>query len=255
LRLRARIGGDAEGEFLTRFDIAEVAPRFPDFATAIIVAENLAIPAARSAALQAFVAEASEGARRLYAGTELSAIPGIAAWRSAYRAFGIKKTSYRSSVERLMKNAIAGTALPEINPFVDAYNAISLRHVLPSGADDLDRVSGDLVFRYARAGDDFRDMGALDESGAPRADPPKDGEVVYADATKILCRRWNWRQDARSVIRRETRRAVVTLQANGFGDPSAAAEELVALLSAECGGRYAVALLDAANPGALLPAP
>ena len=26
------------------------------------------------------------------------------------------------------------------------------------------------------------------------------GEVVYADAAHVLCRRWNWRQDARSLI-------------------------------------------------------
>jgi DNA/RNA-binding domain of Phe-tRNA-synthetase-like protein len=240
---------------VTSFDIAEVAPRFPDFSVAVVVAEDLAILTARSPALQAFAARCSEEARSRYAGTELSAIPGIAAWRRAYRAFGIKKTSYRSSVERLMKNALAGAALPAINPFVDAYNAVSLAHVLPAGADDLDRVTGDLVFRFAREGDDFRDMGALDESGAPIADPPKPGEVVYADAAKILCRRWNWRQDARSAIRPETRRAVVTLQANGVGDPRAAADELVALLSAACGGRYSVTVLDAADPRAVLPKP
>jgi DNA/RNA-binding domain of Phe-tRNA-synthetase-like protein len=55
---------------------------------------------------------------------ELADIPGVAAWRKAYRAFGIKRTSYRSSVERLMKNALADRPLPEINAFVDAYNAV-----------------------------------------------------------------------------------------------------------------------------------
>jgi len=237
-----------------RFDISEVAPRFADFCVAVVVAEDLAIGEARSPALDAFIAEAEESARRAYAATALSAIPGIAAWRRAYRAFGIKKTSFRSSVERLMKNALAGSALPRINPFVDAYSAVSLAHVLP-GADDLDRVSGDLAFRFARDGDDFRDMGAVDESGEPLADPPKSGEVVYADSKKVLCRRWNWRQDARSAISSETRRAVVTLQQNGVGDAARAAEELVARLAAECGGRYAVTRLDAANPSAELAAP
>jgi len=241
-----------------RFDISEVAPRFPDFCVAVILAEDLAIGEARSPALDAFIAEVEEGARRAYAATELSAIPGIVAWRRAYRAFGIKKTSYRSSVERLMKNALVGSALPRINSFVDAYNAVSLAHVLPAGADDLDRVTGDLSFRFARDGDDFRDMGALDERGEPLIDPPKSGEVVYADSTKVLCRRWNWRQDARSAISSETRRAVVTLQQNGVGDAAraaTAAEELVARLAAECGGRYSVTRLDASNHGAELAAP
>ena len=41
---------------------------------------------------------------------------------------------------------------------------------------------------------------------------PKAGEVVYADAAHVLCRRWNWRQDARSLITAATARAVVTVQ-------------------------------------------
>ena len=36
------------------------------------------------------------------------------------------------------------------------------------------------------------------DSEEPEA--PKAGEVVYADAAHVLCRRWNWRQDARSLI-------------------------------------------------------
>ena len=238
-----------------RFDISEIIPKFPAFTVAVLAATDLAIPAARSSALQSFAAATEEEARRRFQGMELSAIPGIAAWRQAYRAFGIKKTSYRSSVERLMKNALAGTPLPSINGFVDAYNAVSLAHVLPAGADDLDHVSGDLGFRYSRPGDDFRDMGALDENGEPLADPPKDGEVVYADRTKVLCRRWNWRQDARSAIGVTTRRAVVTLQANGSGDPAKAAEDLMALLSEECGGQCAVTLLNASQPVAELAMP
>ena len=47
-----------------------------------------------------------------------------------------------------------------------------------------------------RQGDTFLDMAA--EAGEDPNDPPKPGEVVYADAAKVLCRRWNWRQDART---------------------------------------------------------
>jgi DNA/RNA-binding domain of Phe-tRNA-synthetase-like protein len=238
-----------------RFDISEVTSDFPRFRVAVLVSSELEVPTSRSAALAGMVAEAEQEVRRRWGGVELSAIPGIAAWRQAYRQFGIKKTSYRSSVERLVKNVLAGAALPAINGFVDAYNTISLKHVLPAGADDLDRVRGDLAFRYAREGDDFRDMGATDDMGEPLADPPKQGEVVYADGAKVLCRRWNWRQDARSVIRAETRRAVVTLQGNGAGDPAGAAAELLALLKRECGGRHAVVLLDAGRRQCDLPSP
>jgi DNA/RNA-binding domain of Phe-tRNA-synthetase-like protein len=227
-----------------RFDISEIAPNFPDFRVAVLVAADINVREGRSPTLATFIADREHEARERFAGMELSAIRGIAAWRRAYRAFGIKKTSYRSSVERLVKNVLAGGSLPAINRFVDTYNAISLKHVLPSGADDLDLVRGDLAFRFSRPGDDFRDMGALDEKGEPLADPPKEGEVVYADAEKILCRRWNWRQDARSAIQLTTTRAVVTLQQNGEEDAEAVANELAQLLAEECGGRFAITLLE-----------
>jgi DNA/RNA-binding domain of Phe-tRNA-synthetase-like protein len=231
-----------------RMDISEIAPAFPRFELAVVVCESMAVPLTRSATLAGVIASAEAAARRRWAGMELSAIPGVAAWRRAYRAFGIKKTSYRSSVERLLKNVLAGGALPAITPFVDAYNAVSLAHVLPAGADDLDRVVGDLAFRFARLGDSFFDMGAVDAEGQPVPDPPKQGEIVYADAEKVLCRRWNWRQDARSAIRPTTRRAIVTLQANGEGDVRAAAAALIKLLQAEFRAECRLCVADYVHP-------
>ena len=114
--------------------------------------------------------------------------------------------------------------------------------MLPLGADDLDRVMPPLAFRYAREGDSFVDMADVEEGGEPEA--PKPGEVVYADAAHVLCRRWNWRQDARSIIRPETRRAVVTVQSNGAGDVAAGANDLVDLIGQFCGGTCRVAILD-----------
>ncbi|MHB2167582.1 B3/B4 domain-containing protein [Alsobacter sp. R-9] len=226
--------------------IEELVVAFPHFRVAVVVAEDLAIPAERPAPLDAEVTAREGACRSVWAGAELSAVPGIAAWRAAYRAFGIKKTSYRCSVERLVKNVIADRGLPRINAFVDAYNAVSLGHVLCVGADDLDKVEGGLAFRFSREGDSFIDMAA--EEGEDPNDPPKPGEVVYADDAKVLCRRWNWRQDARSIITPQTRRALVTLQGNGVGDVEAAAADLVALLDRYCGARCRVVVADASRP-------
>jgi DNA/RNA-binding domain of Phe-tRNA-synthetase-like protein len=234
-----------------RIDISEVADRFPDFRVAVVVARGLVIPASRPPDLQAIIAEREAAARAKWSGAELSEIPGIAAWRTAYRAFGIKKTSYRSSVERLVKNILADRSLPEINGFVDAYNAASLTHVLPAGADDLAKVAGDVAFRFSRSGDSFLDMsGGEGEAGAPAFDPPKEGEVVYADAEKVLCRRWNWRQDARSLVTGETRDAIVTIQYNGAGDLDVAVTDLVSFIERFAGGSTAVTIADRSRPDA-----
>jgi DNA/RNA-binding domain of Phe-tRNA-synthetase-like protein len=230
--------------------IADVATRFPDFRVAVLLFESSGIPLQRTRRIEDYVAETMQICRARWNGTELSAIPGVAAWRRAYKGFGIKSTSYRSSVERLVKRVLAGDEIPRINAFVDLYNAVSLAHVLCLGADDLDRIqdpiNADLAFRFARDGDSFIDMAPAE--GLPAEQPPKSGEVVYAAGSTVLCRRWNWRQDARSVVGAQTRRIVLTIQSNGEGSVEAAAEALSALASSELAMTCKIAIADSAHP-------
>jgi DNA/RNA-binding domain of Phe-tRNA-synthetase-like protein len=230
-----------------RVDLGELALSFPTFRVGVVVADRLVVPAVRPADLDRLIGERAEAVRAAWGGRELGDIPGIRAWRLAYKAFGIKSTRYRCSVERLVKNVLAGRDAPHINGFVDAYNAVSAAHVFPVGADDLDRLVGDVVFRFARPDDTFLDM-----SGGEEADPadaaPKPGEVVYADAEKVLCRRWNWRQDARSLVRPDTTRVLLTVQSLGEGDLDAALADVCDLIGRFCAGRTAVTIADAATP-------
>jgi DNA/RNA-binding domain of Phe-tRNA-synthetase-like protein len=232
---------------MPHLSIAELSERFQDFRVAFVVAEPLTIRP-RSQKLGDDIGAAEAECRRRWGGVELSAIPEVAAWRAAYRGFGVKRTSYRSSAERLIKRVLAGQPLPEINALVDLYNMVSLETGLCLGCDDLDKTLGALVFRYSRPGDSFLDMGA--EAGDDPNDPPKEGEVVFADDAHVLCRRWNWRQDSRSASGPTTRRAVLTVQSNGVGDVLAAAERLAALIGRECGGRCKIEVLDRSRPDA-----
>ena len=149
-------------------------------------------------------------------------------------------------MERLVKNLLADRALPRINGLVDIYNALSAKFVTPAGADDLDKIAGDICFRFGGPEDSFIRLG--DDSGAE--DPPKEGEVVYADSEKVLCRRWNWSQDARSAVTPETRRAVITIQTLGSVEPEPAVEELCARLEACCAAATASWILDRGAPAA-----
>ena len=225
-----------------RLSIEALVDRFPEFRVAFVLAAPLSVADSRSAALADEIAAAEAECRARWGGVELSAIPGVAAWRAAYKGFGIKRTSYRSSVERLIKRVLAGQPLPEINALVDLYNMVSLTSALCLGCDDLDKTEGDLVFRFSRPDDSFVDMGA--EAGDDPNDPPKEGEVVYADSRHVLCRRWNWRQDARTASSAATRRAAVTVQSNGFGDVEAAAANLGRLIERECAAASRIEVLD-----------
>jgi DNA/RNA-binding domain of Phe-tRNA-synthetase-like protein len=228
-------------------DIAEVAEDFPAFRVALVVAHGLRVPPERPPALDALIAAAEAEVAAALDGLELADVPELAAWRAAYKAFGVKKTSYRSSVERLLKAVKRGQGLPRVDAFVDLYNAVSARRRLPIGADDIARVRPPLAFRRSRPEDTFVALG--DASAAP--DPPKPGEVVYADAEKVLCRRWNWYQDARSAVAPATTAAVLTVQAlepPGAAGVERAAAELAGLIAAHCGGRVAWAVADRTRP-------
>lgn len=229
-----------------QLSIADIIPQFPEARIAGIAIDGLQITGARPPSLDALITEREAACRKAWAGYELSAIPGVAAWRAAYKGFGIKRTSYRSSVERLVKRVLAGERLPVVNSFVDLYNTVSLTHVMCCGADDRDKIQPPLAFRFARADDSFVDMGASD--GADANDPPKEGEVVYADARHVLCRRWNWRQDSRTGISSRTTRVIATIQANGHGDITQAVADFTTLIAIHCGGHTSVKIADADRP-------
>lgn len=231
-------------------DIADIAPAFPDYRVALVVAEGLDLAGPRDRALAARIGEIEAEARSALDGTAMGEVPEITAWREAYKGFGIRKTSYRSSVERLLRIVTRGEALAEINPLVDLYNSASVRFRMPIGADDLDKLAPPLAFRYAREGDSFFALGREPAEN----DPPKSGEVVYADAEKLLCRRWNWYQDGRSATSAATRRAVLTVQ--HIGEAAAlehAAATLCAWIEESCGGRAEWVVAHAAAPVVALP--
>ena len=70
--------------------------------------------------------------------------PHIAAWRTAFSAFGAKPSRYPSSAEALLTRVLRGGELPRANALVGLYNAVSVRHVVPLGGEDADRLEGPL---------------------------------------------------------------------------------------------------------------
>jgi DNA/RNA-binding domain of Phe-tRNA-synthetase-like protein len=81
-------------------------------------------------------------------------------------------------------------------PLVDAYNAVSLHHVLPAGGEDSDRLVGRARLALADGSEDFIVLGG----GAEVVDHPEPGEVVWADEHSVTCRRWSWRQCRRTQL-------------------------------------------------------
>ena len=180
------------------------------------------------------------------AGVTVIEHPRIAPWREAYRKFGAKPKKYRSSIENLVRRLLKGAALPSINPLVDLYNIVSLRHLLPVGGEDLQRTKGPI--RLTFAGGHEKPVLVL---GERQERPPYPGEVVYKDDEGAICRRWNWKEADRTKLTDDTRHAVLVIEAlppAGEEALSAALEDLTRLIERFCGGRLTRRLLDSEHP-------
>jgi DNA/RNA-binding domain of Phe-tRNA-synthetase-like protein len=188
---------------LERVRVDDAIPALrPDFAVMAVIVSGLA-NGPGDAQSEQWLQEAEAHAR-----DNAGALPPhVAAWQDAYRAFGAKPNRTASSVEALWKRA-TGPGLPRVNWLVDVYNAVSVRHVLPVGGEDLDRFSGPIRLMRASGAEPFDTM----KDGQPFSDPPAAGEVVWADDLGVTCRRWNWRQGTRTRLTEASTSALFLLE-------------------------------------------
>ncbi|MEU1176799.1 phenylalanine--tRNA ligase beta subunit-related protein [Streptomyces sp. NPDC005820] len=215
---------------MTTFRISPaVADAFPDTLIALVTATGLRghEPWPRTAAAL------EDLEQQLAAGTWHPADetdPRIEAWHTAYRSFGTNPRRVRPSVDALGRRVAKKGSLPRINPAVDSYNAVSVRHGLPAGAFDLDRVTGDVGIRHADGTEAFTPLGEPDT-----VENPKPGEIIYADAADVLTRHWNHRDAHRTRVTEDSAHVAFvleTLHATRDGDLlELAAEELQGLLA------------------------
>lgn len=154
--------------------------------------------------------------------------PHIASWRAAFSSFGAKPSRYPCSAEALIARVIKGEALPRVNALVDLYNAVSVRHVVPLGGEDADKLEGPLRLVVAAGDEPFDPRGDGSE-----IESAKQGEIVWRDDVGVTCRRWNWRQGRRTQITEDTTRAFFVfdrLDGLSLDELHAAADELSSLL-------------------------
>ncbi|KXJ85855.1 Phenylalanyl-tRNA synthetase [Microdochium bolleyi] len=229
------MGENTNKEYLSRAHVApEVFALRPDYRALLVIVDGL--PSGPSTALSEQLlqdAEAHVRSQLAQHGGVVTELPHIAAWRAAFKAFGAKPAKFRSSVEALTRRVGVDEAdgkatggLPRVNLLTDIYNAISIKHQLPFGGEDLDKYKG--FPRCIRAKGDERF-----EASAGAVESPEPGEVVWCDDEGVTCRRWNWRQGPRTALTDDTKKALFIIDAL---DPvtdeelDATAEELKAVM-------------------------
>ena len=172
----------------------------PDYVALVLIASGLANgPSDADSDARLAAAEESLRASGLAKATDH---PHIASWRAAFSGLGAKPSKYHNSAEALIGRVLKGGELPRVNALVDLYNSVSVRHVVPLGGEDADRLEGALRLTVAAGGEPFDPRG----DGAEVEEVPP-GEVVWRDDHGVTCRRWNWRQGRRTQLTEATTRA------------------------------------------------
>jgi DNA/RNA-binding domain of Phe-tRNA-synthetase-like protein len=225
---------------------ADIVARFPGVVGGVLAVDGLRSGPSPAALTADFAAEQRATLERL-GDTPLSEVPSLAAWRRAFRAFGVDPTAYRSAAEALLRRLIKQGSIPSINALVDIGNLVAIRHALPVAVFDLAFIADGLTVRFARGDESFTDLG----SGA--TEQPEPGEVIFVDgAGHVAARRWCWRQSAESASSDSTTDVLVTVEghhAEARRDVEAAVADLDALLRSFGGASTTrTGIVDARSP-------
>jgi DNA/RNA-binding domain of Phe-tRNA-synthetase-like protein len=122
----------------------------------------------------------------------------VQAVRALYRATGMDPTRYRPASEALLRRALQGKGVPQVNTVVDVNNLHSLVTRWPWGVYNRARIEGDVVYRLGQVGESYVGIGkpALDVAGkliladsqGPFGSPTSDSErtQVTLSTTDLL---------------------------------------------------------------------
>ena len=189
---------------------ARVAPEIfelrPDYRALLMVVEGIP-PGPSDEHSETILQQAESSVKDLLSKQPVTELPHIAAWRETYKSFGAKPQKTRNSLEALTRRAENG--LPRVNRLTDIYNAISVKHQIPLGGEDLDKYDGSPFLIRATGKEQFVSF----SSGERSVEFAAPGEPIWCDESGITCRRWNWRQGPRTALTDETTRVLFILDA------------------------------------------
>ena len=223
----------------------EIITCYPNIVGSVILARGMKNRPTSDAFKEIYFAEQQAVITRI-GSTPLSELESLAAWRAAFRGFGVNPTKYRSAVEALLRRLTKKGDIPSINAVVDICNLISIRYQVPAAAFDARQLSGPIMVQFAAGDENFTPLFQKE------TEHPEVGEVIFADDAKlVVARRWCWRQSDESATREDTTDAIFTIEAqhpNGQEHIQVALDDLLQLLESHVGGEFITGIASSQNP-------
>lgn len=186
----------------------EIFERYPDYAVAMIEVRGI-LGGPSNELSEALLSEAESATQALLGEIAIDELDEVKAWRATYETFGVKPRVARASFEALMRRVDKG--LPRIDLLTDIYNAVSIIHRVPIGGENLDNYVGEPRLVIAKGDEEFETR----ENGEEVTQNPEPGEVIWRDDLGVTCRRWNWRQCARTRLGDDTKTILFIIDSIG----------------------------------------
>jgi len=176
----------------------DIRSKYPDLRVGIVIAENVFTSEYKDGLKEYSSKTFKEFAHKFSSSKKLSEDKNIVAWQNIYRSFGVNPKKRCPTAEALLSRVIKTGYVPCINPAVDSYLIAETLHNLPIGGYDISKIDGDIILRFSPGDESFLGIGSQDvEYTTP-------GEVIYSDYSRILTRRWNYRDCEYSKIDKTT---------------------------------------------------
>jgi len=151
--------------------------------------------------------EMEDFVRQTFVPEQLAKKEEVIKWENAYKRLGVKSHHYHSSVEELLDLILSGKDISKENKLVDIYNFITLKYLIPTGGDDLNKITGNITLDISKDNEHFRPKDNL------RTDTIKPGELIYKDEKTVLARRFSWIESELTKIDENTRNTIIYIDA------------------------------------------
>jgi DNA/RNA-binding domain of Phe-tRNA-synthetase-like protein len=160
----------------------------------------------------------------------------ISPWAVAQEEFGNKAKHYHTSVERLIRKVISKKIINEKDTLTNVLRYLALKHIVPFGVDDYDKIQGDVKFSLA--------------SGKEKAGPlrtVKEGALYYQDKGRVLGTKLDFWKNRSTTLTKYSRNVLIhfeilpPINAKKLNDLK---KDVFDLIKIFCGGKIKVEVLD-----------
>ena len=156
---------------------------------------------------------------------DLADHPHLKGYRELHRLFGVEDPSLVPSPESLYAILFKHGDLRAINPIVDIYNYVALKHRLSCGAHDVDQLSGRIQLTQTTGDELFKPLGKAAERAVPK------GEYAYVDGTNRVICRLECKQAQHSAVSDATTNVAIIVQGNAATPVSAIENAMIEIKS------------------------